>query len=107
MTVSAGVHESRDAQVEPRRAPRSPAAASTRGGEENAAKDRAGEVAAEGKRLPETRRDGSDRFEIRCRRCGYGGVVVELPARCPMCGVCAWVVTGQAKPALAAAGGER
>ena len=30
--------------------------------------------------------DDDGRVEIRCARCGYGGVVVQIPARCPMCG---------------------
>jgi hypothetical protein len=32
----------------------------------------------------------SGRVEIRCAGCGYGGVVVRLPDRCPMCGGCRW-----------------
>jgi hypothetical protein len=34
--------------------------------------------------------DRSGRVEIRCTGCGYGGVVVRLPDRCPMCGGCKW-----------------
>lgn len=85
MTVSISVHESRVAQVRsrPDAVPVSP---------------------IEDEPAPETGRGERDRIEIRCRRCGYGGVVVELPARCPMCGVCAWVVTGHANPALAGPG---
>jgi rubrerythrin len=30
------------------------------------------------------------RVEIRCARCGYGGVVIDLPERCPMCGGGDW-----------------
>jgi hypothetical protein len=34
--------------------------------------------------------ESSGRVEIRCTGCGYGGVVVRLPDRCPMCGECKW-----------------
>lgn len=30
------------------------------------------------------------RFEVHCGACGFGGVVVQLPDRCPMCGGCVW-----------------
>lgn len=35
------------------------------------------------------------RVEIRCARCGYGGVVTRLPGRCPMCGLQAWKVASR------------
>jgi len=28
--------------------------------------------------------------EIRCDDCGYGAVVAQLPARCPMCSCTTW-----------------
>lgn len=30
------------------------------------------------------------RFEIRCRVCGFGGVVARLPQRCPLCSGDVW-----------------
>lgn len=32
----------------------------------------------------------SGRVEISCTGCGYGGVVAQLPDRCPICGACRW-----------------
>jgi rubrerythrin len=44
--------------------------------------------------MTELRRDAATmavgRVEIRCAGCGYGGVVAQLPDRCPMCGGAAW-----------------
>lgn len=39
------------------------------------------------------------RFEIRCRGCGYGGVVTRAPNRRPMCGAHEWL-TLTSKPGL-------
>jgi hypothetical protein len=36
------------------------------------------------------RAEQSGGVEIRCVGCGYGGVVVRLPDRCPMCGGSSW-----------------
>jgi hypothetical protein len=51
-----------------------------------------------GSRTPER----SGRVEIRCIGCGYGGVVVLLPDRCPMCGGCKWQ---RMRPTLLPGGG--
>lgn len=42
--------------------------------------------------------DVDRRLEIRCGSCGYGAVVSQLPARCPMCGRAAWVETATVEP---------
>lgn len=36
----------------------------------------------------------TERRELRCEACGYGAVARRPPARCPMCGDRAWIVTG-------------
>lgn len=41
-----------------------------------------------GLRHPERLR--TSRIEIRCVGCGYGAVVRDAPARCPMCGGTVW-----------------
>lgn len=46
------------------------------------------------------RRGSSPRREIRCTSCGYGGVVSDLPSRCPMCDLCGWEIKGTRRTTL-------